>query len=97
MSSVNKTELAGRLAARIGTSKARAEEMVDETLAEIGNALTQGHSVTLHGFGRFRLARQEPRGGVVNGREYIAPAKTVVRFRSGKALAEACAVLDLPH
>jgi len=55
MSTINKSELARRLASRIGTSKARAEEMVEETLTEIGSALTQGHDVTLHGFGLRQL------------------------------------------
>ena len=63
---MNKAEMADRLAARTGLSKAVAREAVDGVFAAIGDALANGEEVRIVGFGSFgtrsRLARIGPGG-----------------------------------
>jgi DNA-binding protein HU-beta len=92
--SLGKTALTARMAARLGLSKANCEVMIEETLLEIGRALTSGEPVSLPGFGTFRLQQQAARVGEVDGKPYSTPAKTVVKFRASGKLADAVAVLD---
>jgi nucleoid DNA-binding protein len=56
-SSIGKGELVRRLAARLGIPKADAEVAIEETVYEIGHALTAGESVSLPGLGRHRHGR----------------------------------------
>jgi len=63
---MHKAEMADRLAARTGLSKAVAREAVDGVFAAIGDALANGEEVRIAGFGAFgtrsRPARIRPGG-----------------------------------
>ena len=85
---MNKSEIVGRVAWRMGLSKARAEHALDTVLAAIGEALAKDEEVRIAGFGRFvtrsRAARtsRNPRSG-----ERVAiPASRMPSFKAGKVL-----------
>ena len=85
---MNKVEMAGRLAARTGLSKAVASEGVDGVFATISDALANGEEVRIAGFGGFgtrsRPARigQNPR----TGKAVSISASTSPTFKAGKTL-----------
>ena len=60
---MNKAEMAGRLAARTGLSKAIAREAVDGVFAAIGDALANGEEVGIAGFGTFGTRSRAARTG----------------------------------
>ena len=72
---MNKAEMAGRLAARTGLSKAIAREAVDGVFAAIGDALANGEEVQITGLGTFgtrsRPARTGHNPGTGGGRIHI--------------------------
>ena len=92
---IGKGALAARLSARLGIPRAQAEEAIEETLFELARALGAGEGVSLRGFGTFRLHHQPARAGSVAGTDYTSPARTVVKFRPGRELADRVAGLDL--
>ncbi len=85
---MNRTELAARVARRLGTSAAQGASAADAVLTEIATELAAGGHVSLRGFGVFiarnRAARRllHPSSGEpIN----LAPHRTV-HFRPGAAL-----------
>ena len=60
---MNKAEMADRLAARTGLSKAVAREAVDGVFAAIGDALANGEEVRIVGFGSFGTRSRPARTG----------------------------------
>ena len=77
-------------------SKAAAKRAFDGLFAIMTSTMASGKSMTITGFGKFRLTRLKDRE-VTNPRtkEVIAsPAHTVVRFSPGRPLA--LAVKDVP-
>ena len=60
---MNKVEMAGRLAARTGLSKAIVREGVDGVFAAIGDALANGEEVRIAGFGTFGTRSRAARTG----------------------------------
>ena len=89
---MNKTELIDQIATASDLSKAAATRALDATLDAIKEALKEGDTVNLIGFGSFyvgeRAARtgRNPRTGTTLE---IAAAKTP-KFRAGKTLKDAC-------
>ena len=69
---MNKAEMADRLAARTGLSKAAAREAVDGVFAAIGDALANGEEVQIVGFGTFGTRSR--------------PARTARNLRTGEAV-----------
>ncbi|ETD72542.1 transcriptional regulator [Pelistega indica] len=85
---MNKTELVESIAGKAEISKAAAARALDATIDTIKNALKKGDTVTLVGFGTFRVAVREARNGR-NPRtgEVIKIKKAKVpKFVPGKAL-----------
>ena len=88
---MNKTELASRVASRASLSRAEADRAVDSMLSAIGEALANGESVRIAGFGTFstraRPARQarNPR----TGERIAVAASKAPAFKAGKALRDA--------
>lgn len=88
---MRKSDLVDELAERTGATKAAAAESLDATLAIISDALQGGDSVILTGFGTF-AAVDRPQREARNprtGETITIPAKKVVKFKVGKALADA--------
>jgi DNA-binding protein HU-beta len=90
---VNKSELAGAIAGRLGVSRKDATAAVDAVLEEITTAVAQGEKVSLTGFGVFdkkerqaRMARNPRTGESVQVDKSSAPV-----FRAGQAFKDAVA------
>ena len=87
---MNKSDLVDAVAGRADMSKAEAGRAVDAVLGSVGDALGNGDSVSLVGFGTFsvrhraaRMGRNPQTGAAIN-----IPAANVPKFRPGKALKE---------
>jgi len=88
---VNKAEIVEIVARSAGISKTASEKAVDGALAAIKGALKRGQSVTLVGFGTFRVGRRSARVGrnPRTGEEIRIKAAKVPKFSAGKALKDA--------
>lgn len=85
---MNKAELIDAVAAGAGISKAAAGRAVDATTAAITKALKKGNSVTLVGFGTFKVSNRAARTGrnPQTGKEIRIAARKAPGFSAGKAL-----------
>ena len=85
---MNKAELVEVVAKSAGISKVASEKAVDGTLDAIKGALRKGQSVTLVGFGTFKVGRRAARVGrnPQTGAEIRIKAARVPKFSAGKAL-----------
>ncbi len=86
--SMNKSDLVNVIAEKSGVTKGKAEDMLKATIDAITEELAAGGSLTLIGFGTFKVQNRAARNGrnprtneVIN-----IPAKTVVKFSPGKSL-----------
>lgn len=88
---MNKTELTSRVASWASLSRADADRAVNAMLSAIGDALANGETVQIAGFGTFstraRAARQgrNPR----TGERIAVAASKAPAFKAGKALRDA--------
>ena len=92
MARLSKQDVASSVADTTGLSKREANEAVEAVLGAIQNALSNGDSVGLIGFGTFEVATRAAREGRnprTNDKISI-PSKNVPRFKPGKGLKEAC-------
>jgi DNA-binding protein HU-beta len=88
---VNKSELIEAVAKTAGISKATAGDALDATLASIKVALKKEQSVTLVGFGTFKVGKRAARTGrnPRTGEAIKIKAAKVPKFSAGKALKDA--------
>ncbi len=88
---MNKSELIEAIAKSADISKAGAEKALDGTLNAIKAALKKGSSVTLVGFGTFRVGKRAARIGrnPRTGEAIKIKAARVPKFSAGKALKNA--------
>jgi len=92
MARLSKQDVASSVAESTGLSKRDATTAVDAALEAIQNALSNGDSVGLIGFGTFEVATRAAREGrnpQTNDKISI-PEKNVPRFKAGKGLKDAC-------
>ena len=87
---MNKAELIEEVA-KVTCSKKEAGLAVDATLAAIQKALKKGNTVTLIGFGTFRVSKRKARTGrnPQTGKVIKIAAKKVPVFKAGKGLKNA--------
>jgi nucleoid DNA-binding protein len=87
---MNKGDLVNEVAKVVKTKK-DAQEAVDCVLSSITKALGKGDSVSLIGFGTFKVAKRKARKGrnPQTGEEIYIAASKVPKFVAGKALKEA--------
>ena len=88
---MNKSELIEAIAQEAGISKAAAAKALDATTNAVTNALKNGDTVTLVGFGTFYVGERAERQGrnpKTGAPLTIAAAKTP-KFRAGQALKDA--------
>lgn len=90
---MNKADLIDVLAKEAELTKAKAGEVVDLVFASLTKSLKKGENVTLVGFGTFDVSKREARKGrnPQTGEAIKIKARTVAKFRPGKALREAVA------
>ena len=88
---MNKAEMADRLAARTGLSRAAAREAVGGVFAAIGDALANGEEVRITGFGTFGTRSRPARTGrnPRTGEAVSVSASTSPTFKAGKTLKDA--------
>jgi DNA-binding protein HU-beta len=88
---VNKQQLIGAVAQRLGVSRARAAEITEVFFAAdgvIAGELRRGGKVAISGFGSFELRPRAPREGrnPRTGKAMTIRASMVPAFRAGRAL-----------
>jgi DNA-binding protein HU-beta len=88
---VNKSELIDVIARQSDMTKAAAGKALDATIAAVTDALKQGDTVTLVGFGSFYVGDRAARTGrnPRTGKNIKINAAKVPKFRAGKGLKDA--------
>jgi DNA-binding protein HU-beta len=88
---MNKLDLVEAVAKSADISKAAAERALDGALSAIKASLKKGTSVTLVGFGTFRVGKRAARTGrnPRTGEPIKIKAARVPKFSAGKALKDA--------
>lgn len=87
---MNKADLINKVAEKSGLTKTKTAEVIDALVETMQTALVEGDKITLVGFGSFNVSKREAREGrnPSTNEKIQIPAKTVVRFKSGKELNE---------
>ena len=87
---MNKADLVNEVAKVVKTKK-EAQAAVDRVFSTIANELRKGDSVTLVGFGTFKVVERKARRGrnPQTGAQIYIDARKVPRFVAGKALKDA--------
>ena len=87
---MNKSELIEAIAKSADISKASAEKALDGGLGAIKAALKKGSSVTLVGFGTFKVGKRAARTGrnPRTGAHVSVEKKSVPFFKTGKEMRE---------
>lgn len=88
---MNKSELIDAIAQSADISKAAAGKALDGMVAAVTEALKNGDTVTLVGFGTFYVGERAERKGrnPKTGEEITIAAAKSPKFRAGKALKDA--------
>lgn len=91
MSTVNKKDLAEKLAAEYSLSKKDATAYVQYVFDEVADTLKAGGVVDVYGFGKFSLAERAARTGLnpATGEKIKIAASKSVKFKASKALKDA--------
>ena len=89
---MTKQDLIAAAAAASGVTKKDSQAVLDAALDAITSSLAKGDSVTITGFGTFRVSHRAARNGVNprNPQEKISiPAMKLPAFKAGKSLKDA--------
>ena len=88
---MNKSELIEAIAQEAGISKSAVQKALDATTNAVTNALKNGDTVTLVGFGTFYVGERAERQGrnPKTGEPLTIAAAKTPKFRAGKALKDA--------
>ena len=88
---IKKSQLAEKLAEKLGVSKKQSLEWIDAFTEEITKVLRTGDKVNIAGFGIFKVADRKAREGVNprTGEKIHIKASKKPRFTPGKLLKEA--------
>ncbi len=87
----SKGDLVASMAAQTGATKKMAADMLDAMLDAVTGELMKGGSVTLTGFGTFKVSHRAARNGVnpATGAKIKIAARKAPVFKAGKKLKEA--------
>jgi len=88
---IKKTQLAQRLADKMGVSKKQALDFIDTFVSEITELMKAGEKVNITGFGIFKVLDRKAREGInpKTGERIHIPASKKPKFTPGKVLKEA--------
>lgn len=88
---MNKSELSSRVAADASLSKAAADTVIDAVFSTIADALANGETVAIAGFGTFSTRARAARRGrnPQTGEPLTIAASKAPAFKAGKALRDA--------
>jgi DNA-binding protein HU-beta len=87
---MTKAELIGVIAGGAGITKAAAAKALDAYVDTVAKELKKNGKLGLVGFGTFAVVKRKAREGrnPQTGKTIKIPAKKVVKFKAGKALAD---------
>ena len=87
---MTKAELIGFIANEAGISKAASALALDAYVAAVSKELKKSGKLGIVGFGTFSVVKRKAREGrnPQTGKTIKIPAKKVVKFKAGKALAD---------
>jgi DNA-binding protein HU-beta len=87
---MNKAQLIDAIASDAKITKADAKKALEAVIINTSKALAKGERVALVDFGSFSVSKRAARKGrnPQNGKEIKIPAKKVVKFKAGAALAK---------
>jgi DNA-binding protein HU-beta len=87
---MNKAQLIDSIAKETGFSKAESGKALAATINAISKSLKKGDSVSLIGFGTFKVAKRAARTGrnPQTGKTLKIAAKKVAKFKAGATLAK---------
>jgi DNA-binding protein HU-beta len=85
---MTKQDLISAMAEDAGITKKDAEKALNSFTTNVSNSLANGESVSLIGFGTFKVSNRAARKGrnPKTGEELDIPARNVPSFTAGKAL-----------
>ena len=85
---MNKSELVDSIAEKSGLNKTQATDALNAMMESIGEALEEGETVSLVGFGTFSVKDRKARTGrnPKTGEPLEIPASKVPGFKAGKGL-----------
>ncbi|WP_336969575.1 HU family DNA-binding protein [Sphingobium aromaticiconvertens] len=85
---MNNSELAEKIAADHGVTKADARKLVDAVFATIADAAAAGDEISLNGFGKFKVKASPEREGrnPATGEAMTIKASKKLGFTAGKAV-----------
>jgi DNA-binding protein HU-beta len=88
---MNKKELVNVVAEKAELSKKQTGEVVNVVFGEIENALVEGESLSITGFGKFEVRERAARKGrnPSTGEEIFLASTRVPAFKAGRQLKEA--------
>ena len=87
---MNKQELVDKVAKKVGLTKKDTQSVIDAMVESLMDALKKGGSVTLVGFGSFKVAKRAARKGrnPQTGKTIDIPARKTPKFTPGKLFKE---------
>lgn len=87
---MNKKELVDHIVKSANLTQIQAEKALNGCLGAITTSLKNNDKVTLIGFGTFSTSKRDARTGrnPQTGKPINIPAKTVVKFKAGKAVGD---------
>ena len=85
---MTKAQLVKQISAKAGITQVSAGKILESILSSLSEAMASGDSVTLGGFGTFKLSQHKERKGrnPSNGQPLVIPARKMPRFSPGKEL-----------
>ena len=88
---MNKGELIDHIADSAGITKAQATDALNAVVSGVTKTMKKGGKVSLIGFGTFSTSKRKARTGrnPRTGEAIKIAAKTLVKFKAGKALSDA--------
>ncbi len=88
---MNRADLVTRIAKDAEITKRQAAKAIDALVVGVQEALSEGDSITLMGFGTFSVMARSARKGrnPQTGREILISATKTAKFKAGKGLREA--------
>ncbi len=88
---MNKGDLINSVASAAGITKGQATDAVNAVFTNIESCIKTGDKASFVGFGTFSTSRRAARDGrnPATGATIKIPAKTLVKFKAGKALTDA--------
>lgn len=85
---MTKADLVRQIAAKAGITQVSAAKILEATLSSLSEVMIRGDSITLGGFGTFKLSEHKERKArnPSTGEAMIIPAHRMPRFSPGKEL-----------